>query len=127
MQAQEPPPFDEEEIILQLTAQGPLEWLDGVASSLAVSPEERSPALFAAMIRALEREVEWERTNTGPDDPGPDSASPQSRLASSLRPNMLPAFRPRPAAPPLSRHVPPAASIHRSGGHRKTLPVRITC
>ena len=71
--AQEPP-LREAEIISQLTEEGPVDWLNGVARSLGIAPADRSPEMLAAMIRALEREVEWDRLGTGPNNPSFDDA-----------------------------------------------------
>ena len=99
-QAQETP-LREAEIIRQLTAEGPIEWLNGVTGSLGVAPEERTESLLAAMIRGLEREVEWSRTRTGPNDPsfgyegeafGESSAILARELAATRDPRILPAL-----------------------------------
>ncbi len=58
--AAQDPPLQEQEIIRQLTIAGPGEWDEGVARSLNVPRESRSPALVDAMILALEREVAWD-------------------------------------------------------------------
>lgn len=99
--SQEPPPNPEADIIRQLTSDGPYEWLEGVARGLAVPATERSPALLAAMIEALGREVEWKRHRTGPSDPsfedvgeafGESSAILARELAATGDPTILPAL-----------------------------------
>lgn len=99
--SQEPPPNPEADIIRQLTSEGPYEWLEGVARGLAVPATERSPALLAAMIEALGREVEWKRHRTGPSDPsfedvgeafGESSAILARELAATGDPTILPAL-----------------------------------
>ena len=94
-------PLREAEIISQLTEEGPVDWLNGVARSLGIAPADRSPEMLAAMIRALEREVEWDRLGTGPNDPsfgdageafGESSAILARHLAATGDPRTLPAL-----------------------------------
>ncbi len=95
------PPLREAEIIAQLTEDDPVEWLNGVARSLSVPAEERSPEMLAAMIRALEQEVQWDRERSGPSDPsfpdageafGESGAILARTLATTGDPRILPAL-----------------------------------